>query len=94
MELVPLEEVVTREHLMIYTNDLEDLLLESEEQQLKESRKELEKHLTRLEKAIREITRMCIKLRMRELTIIIACVTLQEQHIVDQISAKITSWHE
>jgi hypothetical protein len=72
--LVPLEEVATREHLIVRTNDLEDLedfLFESKDLQLKESIKELEKHLVRLEKKIRgRRTRMYMHSRMGEPTII------------------------
>jgi hypothetical protein len=50
VEVVPTEEVAAREHLVIQTNDLEDLLFATEEQQPKESIKELERHLARLEK--------------------------------------------
>jgi hypothetical protein len=70
------------------------LLFESKKLQLKESIEELEKHLARLEKEIREITRMCIKPRMGEPTIITGHVTQQEQCIVDHIYGEITSWHE
>jgi hypothetical protein len=46
VEIIPTEEVELREHLIIRTNDLEDLLLlNSEELQPKESIKEIEKHL-------------------------------------------------
>jgi hypothetical protein len=49
VKVVPPEEVATREHLIISTTaDLEDLLFEGKELQLKESIKELEKHLARL----------------------------------------------
>jgi hypothetical protein len=95
VELVPLEEVATRENLIIHTNDLEDcLLFESKEVQLKESIKELEKHLTRMENEIRGRTRMDMNPRMRESTIIPGHVTRHEQLIADQISWNITLWHE
>jgi hypothetical protein len=45
VEIVSADEVATREHLVIGTNDLEDLLFEGEELQPKESIKNLEKHL-------------------------------------------------
>jgi hypothetical protein len=45
VEVVPTEEVVTREHLVIQTNDLEDLLFATKELQPKELIKELERHL-------------------------------------------------
>jgi hypothetical protein len=45
VEIVPPEKVARRDHLIIRTNDLEDLLFESKELQLKESIKELEEHL-------------------------------------------------
>jgi uncharacterized FlaG/YvyC family protein len=73
---------------------LEDLLFESKEVQLKESIKELESHLARLEKGIRGRTRMYMNPRTEEPTIVPGHVTQQEQHIVAHISWEITLWHE
>jgi hypothetical protein len=94
VEVVPTEEVATREHLVIRTNDLEDLLFATEEVQPKESIKELERHLARLEKEIKGRSRTCENLRTGQPTTIPGRVTQEEQRIVDQISWEITSWHE
>jgi hypothetical protein len=50
VEIVSADEVATREHLVIRTNDLEDLLFEGEELQPKESIKNLEKHLAQIKR--------------------------------------------
>jgi hypothetical protein len=57
VEMLPPEKVARGEHLIIRTNDLEDLLFESKERQPKESIKELEEHMARLEKETRERTK-------------------------------------
>jgi hypothetical protein len=54
LEIVSPDEVATREHLVIHSNDLEDLLFESEELQPKESIKNLQKHLVRIEMKLKE----------------------------------------
>jgi hypothetical protein len=94
VEVVPPEEVATREHLIICTNDLEDLLFETEELQPKESIKELEKHMARLWMEIKGRSRTCQNPRTGQPTSIPGRVTQEEQRIVDQISWEITSWHQ
>jgi hypothetical protein len=94
VEVVPTEEVATRGHLVIRTNDLEDLLFATEEVQPKESIKELERHLARLEKEIEGRSRTCENPRTGQPSMIPGRVTQEEQRIVDQISWEITSWHE
>jgi hypothetical protein len=65
------KKVARREHLIIRTNDLEDLLFESKERQPKESIKELEEHLARLEKETRGRTKTrMMHPRLGETTII------------------------
>jgi hypothetical protein len=94
VEVVPTEEVATREHLVIRINDLEDLLFATEELQPKELIKELERHLARLEKEIEGRSRMCENPRTGQPTRITGRVTQAVQHTVDHISWKITLWHE
>jgi hypothetical protein len=94
VEGVPTEEVATREQLVIQTNDLEDLLFATKELQPKESIKELEQHLARLEKEIEGRSRTCENRRTGQPTTIPGWVTQEEQRIVNQISLEITSWHE
>jgi hypothetical protein len=94
VEIVEPEEVELRELLVILTNDLEDLLFENEELPPKESIKELQKHLARMEKEIKGRTTGFINQRTREPTIIPGPVTQKEQRIMDQVSWQITSWNE
>jgi hypothetical protein len=91
VEVVPPEEVATREHLIIRTNDLEDLLFKTEELQPKESIKELEKHLASLKMEIKGRSRTCHDPRTGQPTSIPGRVTQEEQPIVDHISWEITS---
>jgi hypothetical protein len=94
VEILSQEEVSTRENLVVRTNDLEDLLFEKEELQSKETIKELEKNLAGVRKEIERRDTVSINPRTREPTTIPGRVTQEEQHIVDQISCEITSWHE
>jgi hypothetical protein len=59
VEVVPTEAVASREHIVIGTNDLEDLLFATEELQPEELIKELERHLARLQKEIKGRSRTC-----------------------------------
>jgi hypothetical protein len=93
VEIVSADEVATKEHLVIRTNYLEDLLFEGEELQPKESIKNLEKHLARIKKEIHERARMFVNPKTRIPTIIPGRVTPEKQLIVDQISWDITSWY-
>jgi hypothetical protein len=91
----PAEEVELREVLVIRTNELEDLLFKNEELPPKESIKELQKHLARMEKEIKGRTTSFINERTREPAIILGRVTQEEQQcIMDQVSWQITSWNE
>jgi hypothetical protein len=89
----PADEVATREHLVISTNDLKDLLFEGEELQPKESITNLEKHLAQIKKEINGWAKMFVNPRTRMPTIIPGRVTSEEKLIVDQISWDITSWY-
>jgi hypothetical protein len=93
VEIVSADEVVTREHLVIRTNDLEDLLFEGEELQPKESIKNLEKQLARIKKEIHERAKTFVNPKTRIPTIIPGHVTPEEELIVNQISWDITSWY-
>ncbi len=93
IEIVSADEVATREHLVIRTNDLEDLLFEAEELPPKESIKSLEKHLARIKKEIHGRAKTCVNPRTRLPITIPGRVTPEEQLIVDQISWDITSWY-
>jgi hypothetical protein len=94
VEILSPEEVATRENLVVRTNDLEDLLYEKEELQSKEIIKELEKHLAGMRKEIERRATVSINPRTQEPTTVPGRVTQEEQHIVDQISWEITSWHQ
>ncbi len=93
VEIVSAYEVATREHLVIRTNDLEDLLFEAEELPPKESIKSLEKHLARIKKEIQGRAKTCVNPRTRLPITIPGRVTPEEQLIIDQISWDITSWY-
>jgi hypothetical protein len=93
VEIISADEVATREHLVIRTNDLEDLLVEGNELQPKESIKNLEKHLARIKKEIHERAKLSVNPKTRIPTIIPGHVTPEEQLIVYQISWDITSWY-
>jgi cell division septum initiation protein DivIVA len=90
VEVVPPEEVVTREHLNICSNDLEDLLFETEEMQPKEPIKELEKDLARLKMEIKGRSRTCQNPRTGQPTSIPGRDTQEEQRIVSHLSWEIT----
>jgi hypothetical protein len=94
VEILSPEEVATRENLVVRTNDLEDLLYEKEELQSKDVIKELEKHLAGMSKEIEQRATESVNPRTQELTTVPGRVTQEEQHIVDQISWEITSWHQ
>jgi hypothetical protein len=72
---------------------LEDLLFESEELQPKESIKNLEKHLVRIENVIEGRAETMINPRTNTPTIIPGLVTEEEQLIVDRISWDTSAWH-
>jgi hypothetical protein len=69
-------------------------LFEKEELQSKEIIKELKKHLAGMRKETERRATVSINPQTREPTTIPGRVTQQEQHIIDQISWEITSWHE
>jgi hypothetical protein len=94
VERVPTKEVELLELLVIRTSDLEDLLFEREELQLKESIKILEKHLAWIKEEIQGQTVTCMNPSTREPRVIPGRVTEEEQQIMDQISWQITPWHE
>jgi hypothetical protein len=94
VEILSQEEVATRENLVVRTNDLEDLLFEKEELQSEKVIKELEKHLGGMRKEIEGRATVSINPRTQEPTTVPGRVTQEEQHIVDQISWEITSWHQ
>jgi len=58
---------VTRENLVVRTNDLEDLLFEKEELQSKDVIKELEKHLAGMRKEIERRAMVSVNPQTQEL---------------------------
>jgi hypothetical protein len=93
VEIVSPDEVATREHLVIRSNDLEDLLFESEELQPKELIKNLEKHLVRIENLNEGRAETIINPRTNTPTVIPGLVTEEEQLIVDRIFWDISAWY-
>jgi hypothetical protein len=90
VETVSANKVATRGHLVIRTNDMEDLLSEGKELQTKESIKNLEKHPGQIKKEIHGRAKTFLNQRTRRPII---PVTHEEQLIVDQIYWDITSWY-